>query len=263
MKLRLFTYSTVLCCLPLCSGCGSLIPAGSFVSIWILLAFALLMAVFASAMFPDALRFRWLRNIKDVADTRFNEQNITHTFIASIPTLTREMNLEVTSSKQTEVLERSDSKKLLGVDLGTNAVRLQVPVTYRYHVRLYDSWTLRISGTTLLVTAPAIRCGLPPAIHTDEIQQSTTRGWARCSPAKMLDQLHRELTPVLSQYATDSRRIDLVRETCRQSVAEFVRKWLHGEERWRPGKFTAIHVRFANETAMPSNPTVQLLGFQQ
>jgi hypothetical protein len=118
--------------------------------------------------------------VKDLLpDPRFNEENITHTFIAALPTLTREMNLEVASSKQTEVLERSNARRLLGLDLGTNHAWMTVPVTYRYHLWLYDTWKLHVGGGTLIVCAPEIRCSLPPAIHTDEIQESTARGWPR------------------------------------------------------------------------------------
>ena len=134
--------------------------------------------------------------VKDLLpDPRFNEENITHTFIAALPTLTREMNLEVASSKQTEVLERSAAKRFLGLDLGTNQARMTVPVTYRYHIRLYDMWKLHVGGSTLIVSAPEISCSLPPAIHTDEIQETTTRGWARGSPVDILEELRRDLTP--------------------------------------------------------------------
>jgi hypothetical protein len=198
--------------------------------------------------------------IKDLLpDPEFSQENITQTFIAALPTLTREMNLEVASSKQTEVLERSNEKLFLGIDLGTNHARMTVPVTYRYHIRLYDPWELRIgAGGTLIVCAPEIRCSLPPAIHTDEVKESTARGWARASPMGLLEELRRDLTPILCRYANDDRRIELVRDTCRQSVAEFIRRWLETEGRWRPGKFTAIHVKFATESFVPSTPTLHL-----
>jgi hypothetical protein len=202
--------------------------------------------------------------VKDLLpDPRFSEENITHTFIAALPTLTREMNLEVASSKQTEVLERSNDKRFWGINLGTNSARMTVPVTYRYHLWLYDTWKLHIGGSTLIVCAPEIRCSLPPAIHTDEIQETTARGWARGSPLDLLEELRRDLTPVLSDYANDHRRLELVRDICRQSVAEFIRRWLENEGRWRPGKFTAINVRFATEPVVPSSPTLQLLSFNQ
>jgi hypothetical protein len=202
--------------------------------------------------------------VKDLlADNRFNEENITHTFIAALPTLTRKMNLEVASSKQTEVLERSDDKRFLSIHLGTNSARMTVPVTYRYHIRLYDPWELHIGGSTLIVCAPEITCSLPPAIHTDEIAETTTRGWGRGSPIDLMEDLRRELTPVLSQYANDHRRLELVRDACRQSVAEFIRRWLKNEDHWKPGKFTAINVKFATEPVVPSSPTLQLLSFNQ
>jgi hypothetical protein len=215
-----------------------------------LVAIAVIVALSKSGKIPA---------VKDLlADRRFNEENITHTFIAALPTLVREMNLEVASSKQTEVLERSDAKRWLGIDLGTNHARMTVPATYRYYIRLYDPWELHIVGGTLIVAAPQIRCSLPPAIHTDEIQETTARGWARSSPANLLEQLRRDLTPVLSQYANDPRRLELVREACRQSVAEFVRRWLENEGRWRQGKFTAINVKFASESVAPASPVLQL-----
>jgi hypothetical protein len=209
------------------SGCtsASLLPGSLSLAAPVLLALLAVPAIIAlskSGKIPA---------VKDLLpDPRFTEANITHTFIAALPTLTREMNLEVASSKQTEVLERSDARRFLGLNLGTNAARMTVPVTYRYRIRLYDTWKLHIGGGTLIVCAPDIRCGLPPAIHTDEIQETATRGWARSSPLDLLEELRRDLTPVLSEYANDPRRLELVRDTCRQSVAEFIRRWLENEE---------------------------------
>jgi hypothetical protein len=234
----------------------SLIPgAWSLVTPLVLLAAVLLLiCVGKSGKLPA---------VKDLLpDRRFNEENITHTFIAALPTLTREMNLEVASSKQTELLERSDARKVIGIDLGTSHARMTVPVTYRYRIGLYDTWELRINGTTLVVCAPEIKCSLPPAIHTDEIQETCTRGWARGSPVNLMEELRRDLTPILSQYANDHRRLELVRDTCRQSVAEFIRRWLENEGRWRPGKFTAISVKFTAEPVAPAHPILQL-DFQQ
>jgi hypothetical protein len=241
-------YSLLLCgCTPL-----SVMPVP--LSLMVPVALALLtipaiMALSKSGKFPA---------VKDLLpDPRFNEENITHTFIAA---LTREMNLEVASSKQTEILERSRAKRFLGLDLGTNHARITVPVTYRYHIGLYDTWKLHLGGSTLIVCAPEISCSLPPAIHTDEIQEACTRGWARSSPMDLLEELRRDLTPVLSQYANDRRRLELVRDTCRQSVAEFVRHWLENEGRWGQGKFTAINVKFASEPVALASATLQLLS---
>ena len=78
------------------------------------------------------------------------------------------------------------------------------------------------------------------------------------APQDLVDKLHHDLTPALCQYAQDSRRLAFVRETARESVAEFVRLWLVRENRWNPGKFTSIHVQFRDEMTLPAAPTLQL-----
>ncbi len=100
----------------------------------------------------------------------FSTQQITQTFIAALPTLTRELNLEVASSTQTEAFERRDQKSTLWglLDLGTNTVQLRVAVTYRYHLRLADAWRLEARDGHLIVHAPVVRPSLPPALHTDQ-----------------------------------------------------------------------------------------------
>jgi hypothetical protein len=189
---------------------------------------------------------------------RITQQDITARFISAIPELTKESNLEIASTRQIEVLERKDDRQLLGVDLGTNIVQLKVPVVYRYNIRLYDPWELQIQGTTLHVRSPAIQCSLPPAIFTDQIEQHCVRGWARLPPTASLERLHRDVTPTLTAYATDPRRMEFVRETCRVVVAEFVKKWLVGEGTWGAEGFTAITIQFADESISPSRATLQL-----
>jgi activator of 2-hydroxyglutaryl-CoA dehydratase len=108
-------FSLFLCgCTPLSLMPGSLTLAAP--AVLALLAAAGIIVLSKSGKIPA---------VKDLLpDPRFNEENITHTFIAALPTLTREMNLEVASSKQTEVLERSDARRFLGIDLGTNHARM-------------------------------------------------------------------------------------------------------------------------------------------
>jgi hypothetical protein len=109
------------------------------------------------------------------------------------------------------------------------------------------------------VQAPILRPALPPAIHTDEMQRLEQRGWARWAPTEMLAELERQITPTLNEYAGDSRRLNLVRATCRQSVAEFVRLWLERERQWGGTGFTEIQVKFAEEAVLPPSPTLKLL----
>ncbi len=190
----------------------------------------------------------------------FSAQHITRTFVAALPNLTRELNLEVATTRQVEFFERSDQKSTLWglLALGTNVARLRLPVTYRYHLRLTDPWRLEVHGMHLVVHAPMLRASLPPAIHTDEMEAHTERGWCRSAPQALLQQLHREVTPLVSQWASNEQHLGMVRETARLQVAEFIRRWLEGETRWGPGGFTAISVRLGGEVLPPRAPTHSL-----
>ena len=192
---------------------------------------------------------------------KFNPENLTAIFVAAIPTLTKELVLEVATSKQTEILERTADRTFLGLDLGTNRVQIAVPVTYRYAVPLYAEWLLRKRETALLVRAPAIQSSLPPAIHTDGMTTISQRGWARFQPEELMAKLHAEITPTLSRYASDPKRISLVREMCRESVADFVQRWLQIEGQRRPDGLKTVYVQFADEQKMPRQPTIELLEF--
>jgi hypothetical protein len=188
----------------------------------------------------------------------FSAQQLTESFVAALPSLSPELRLEIASSFQTETIERSDGRSFLGIHLGTNRAEIRVGVTYRYHVQLRDPWLLERKGTNLMVHAPPIRAGLPPAIHTDRMEMRTSRGWARIAPFELLEQLRTDLTPVLNRYAQEPGRISLVREVGRQSVAQFVRLWLEREKRWRREEITSIEVHFADEERLRGNPTLRL-----
>lgn len=125
---------------------------------------------------------------------------------------------------------------------------MQAPVTYRYHLCLRDKWRLELRGRRLIVHAPVVMPGLPPAIHTDRMQCLAVRGWARGPTGDLMTELQASLTPTLNQHAGDARHIGMVRPQCRASVAEFVGLWL--EREGHNSRFTAIAVIFADETSL-------------
>jgi len=193
---------------------------------------------------------------------RFTNDNITQRFTASLPEITSELNLELGICKQVETFTQTEERRVFWglVNLGTNVVQVSVPVTYRFHVRVREAWKLETRGHRVIVQAPVLRPALPPAIHTDEMQRLEQRGWARWAPTDMLAELERQITPTLNEYASDPRRLNLVRATCRQSVAEFVRLWLERERQWGGTGFTEIQVKFAEEAVLPPSPTLKLLS---
>src|SRR5438477_3928137 len=196
---------------------------------------------------------------------KFMRGNITRTFVAAIPEIstTGAGNLELATSDQTETFRAEDEKSILWdkLYLGKTVSEIRVPVTYRYHLRLADPWRLDVSGQTCIVLAPGIRSSLPPAIHTDKLEKNSDAGWGRFNAREQMAELEKSITPTLSGYASDPKHLALVREQCRQTVAEFVKTWLLKEDQWRTDRFHTIKVIFSDETnAIPDRvePTLQL-----
>lgn len=187
---------------------------------------------------------------------KFRQQHITETFTSALPKLARTPGgaLELATSTSTETITRTDERTVAWdiVYLGKTVSEISVPVTYRYHLNLRDTWKLDVSGSTCTVRAPPIRPTLPPAIHTDRMQKRSEAGWARFDAREQMAGLERSLTPTLSRFAGDPRRLALVREECRKTVAEFVRDWLLREDHWRNDRFNTIKVVFADEPELKS-----------
>lgn len=184
----------------------------------------------------------------------FTSNTITETFIASIPSLGSEgMLLELAQLEATETFERRDDRRAFFdlVPLGVTVSEIRVPVTYRYHLRLDDRWILDVREGVCLVRAPAIRPTLPPAIHTDGLEKRIEGSWLRFDEREIMDELESSLTLRLSARAGSPQRIDLIRETCRKRVADFVRSWLLAEGQWGEGRLKAVDVVFADEIPHP------------
>lgn len=198
---------------------------------------------------------------------RFRSGTITSSFISAVPRLVpgEGPRLEVAAFEATEVFTRTDARRVLFdlVPLGTTVSQIRVPVTYRYHLRLDEPWRLEAVGHTVVVHAPAIHPTLPPAIHTDRMEKLSSADWLRFDAAEQMEELERSLTPMLAARAAEPERIDLIREQCRRRVAELVRGWLEAEDHWRPDRFTAVTVVFADEPdAARELPTLSLPGLQ-
>jgi hypothetical protein len=193
---------------------------------------------------------------------RFRSGTITTTFLADVPRLVEDegLKLEVAAFEATETFTRTDERSVAWelVPLGTATAEIKVPVTYRYHVRLDEEWRLEVNDHTCVVHAPPIRATLPPAIHTEGMVKSLETSGVRWDGEEVMNELERYLTPRLSARARSPERIDLVRETCRRRVAEFVRGWLLREDHWRSDRFRAVTVVFADEAPADPAPTLVL-----
>ena len=190
---------------------------------------------------------------------------ITETFLSSLPEIDSSGTglLEVGRIQVDETFTRSDERRVLWdtFSLGTTTTEIRVPVTYRYHLRLDDAWRLEVSDRVCIVYPPRIRPTQPPAIHTEGLRKRVDEALLRFDAAEQLATLEQSMTPRLRQMAGDPRHVDLIRETARRTVAEFVRGWLLRENQWGEGRFHTIEVHFPDEgieTVPPRGPTLRL-----
>ena len=191
--------------------------------------------------------------------------NITETFVSSLPKVDSagSGNLELATIEVTETFRRTDERWALWdtIPLGTIETEIRTPVTYRYHLRLDDSWRLEVFDHTCIVYAPRIHPTQPPAIHTEGIERRVDEGWLRFDGEEQMAALEKSITPRLRQLAGDPRHIELIREQSRKTVAEFVRNWLLTEDHWREDRFRVIQVIFPDEeleAPEQAGPTVLL-----
>jgi hypothetical protein len=227
-----------------------------------LLGVMLIVALVAIGIFKTASPFlAMVKSLPGIAE-KFKTGTITNTFLESIPEVTSTHGdvLEVATSHCDEIFRKEDAMSILWntVYLGTTVSEIRVPVTFRYHVRLSDpSWRLAVRGNVCVVEAPLIRPSLPPAIHTDHLEKMTENGWARFNKDDNLFELEKSITPTLENRAMSPSHLRLSREACRESVAEFVKKWLITKDRWRADRFTAIIVVFPDEGRFDSDEQLE------
>lgn len=203
--------------------------------------------------------------IPDAAE-KFKTGTITHTFLEHIPEVspTHGDVLELATSRSDESFTRSDAKSIAWnmIYLGTTVSEIRVPATFRYHLRLSDTWRLASRDKVCYVLAPPILPSLPTAIHTDKMEKISASGWARFNKDDNLAELERGITPELDQRAGDFKHMMLVREACRQSVADFVKKWLMKEDFWRTDRFSSIVVVFPSEASFHTDQELEQYRYE-
>ncbi|MDD9864725.1 MAG: hypothetical protein OXS32_00075 [Verrucomicrobiales bacterium] len=188
------------------------------------------------------------------AAANFQRATITKTFTASLPDFESERGglLELAKVTATESFKSQDELKYdfrwFELSAGTTTTEIRVPVTYRYHLRMRDTWRLDVADGVCFVYAPAIRPSQPPAVHTDKLEKSSDEGWARFNVEEQMMKLEKTITPTIRKYAADERHLAAVRENCRKTVEEFVQDWLIRENQWGDGKLRVVKVFFLGET---------------
>jgi len=174
-------------------------------------------------------------------------------FIAGIPTIFRTPggNLELAAFKATETIMSADTAKLPYVNWNipgaTTTVVIRVPVIYRYHVRVLDSWEIDVVDNNCSILAPELQPTLPPAVQLEEMEISTFEGPLAWDGNEQQEKLLKSLAPQLEVNARDTTKLKLVREEARKTVAEFVQAWLLQRGEWGEKKIDNITVTFREE----------------
>lgn len=134
---------------------------------------------------------------------------------------------------------------------GTKRVsEIRVPATFRYYVKLSEPVSVKIIQSTdscvCIVTAPALRPYLPPAIDTSQMDFYVDAGLFRSTDDEAFKKIVTGITPQLNLRAVEHEK--LVRDQARKAFAKFVRLRLLKDEFYGKDDFNEIVVKFADET---------------
>lgn len=155
--------------------------------------------------------------------------------------------LEVAGMTKYENLLREDNLRWWFVSWGTTVSQIRVEATYRYHVKLSGTWRVRIKDSLCIVEAPKLEPTLPVAIDTEKTVHKTERGWARFNEDENLELLRKSVSGKLKEMALRPEYLNLVRESARKTVEEFIETWLLQENLWEVSEWHMIKVVFPDE----------------
>ena len=165
--------------------------------------------------------------------------------------------LEVSRIQATEVFEATTRETILGIPIGTTVARVRVPAVYRYHVELAPEWRVLLKDKTFIVISPPVRSSVPVAIDTGKLQAESSGIWSAFTGTARVDELRRSITKTLDAKAGSPTYVQLQREAARQTLKEFVKKWLVTQERWKAESGYPIQVFFADEPIQSFNALPQ------
>jgi hypothetical protein len=188
----------------------------------VLLVIGIVVALVAIGIFETASPIlSVIKSLPEIAG-KFKTGTITTTFKESIPEVTSTQGdiLELATSRSDEFFRREDSMSILRntIFLGATVSEIRVPVTFRYHVRLSDSWRLAARGNVCVVLAPRVRPSQPPAIHTDLMEKMSENGWARFNKEHHSHSRNARFRAIAS--ATRARGVPAVRSGVCQEMAD-------------------------------------------
>ncbi len=191
-----------------------------------------------------------LRDLKSVAEA-FKSGTVTTTFASYATEVSGTTYLQFATLRQVEVFERKDTSSLLWGQLALPdvVVEARAPVEYTYYLDLNKTWTLRLEGDMIEVTAPAIEFNTP-ALDASALRFEVREGSVFRDEAAVVEQLRVGLSDLAKLRAR--QHVALVRETGRRRTEQFVETWL--ARAFSDGARHHARVRFADEAPHAPSP---------
>lgn len=155
--------------------------------------------------------------------------------------------LEVSTVQAIEPFSASTDETILGLSVGKTVSRIRVPATYRYHVELDTDWKVLLKDKTFIVISPKVVPSLPVAIDTARLEAESSGRWSLFTGTTRLAELQRSITATLAVKAASPSYVLFQREAARQTLKEFVSKWLVTQTQWKHASAYPIRVFFADE----------------
>ncbi len=155
--------------------------------------------------------------------------------------------LELSTARVDEVFDGTVPHKILGVDFDPTITQIRVPAFYTYRVPLAAEWTALRKGDQFVVVAPRLEPLLPVAVDLGKIEKYASGTWSLLTGTTALERTEREITDRLARKALSPMYLDMQRGSARRTLAEFVRRWLVEQDRWKDMRGLRLRVLFADE----------------
>lgn len=155
--------------------------------------------------------------------------------------------LEVSKVTVTEQFQASKDHTIFGVPVGNTVSWISVPAVYRYHIPLAPEWKVRLIEKSFVVIAPAVAPSLPVAIQTAQLQKQSAGVWSAWTGTDLLNELERTISAELGKKAVSPSMVLLQRDVARNTVKDFVQKWLISQEKWKEAAGFPVLVYFEDE----------------
>ncbi len=175
-------------------------------------------------------------------NSAFYEENLTDKFQAYATKVTGKQSLYVAKLEQKEIIERKSEASVLGFDLPSVVLKVEVPVEYNYYVNLTNGWSFKFSDNVLTVSVPELT-NSKPAIDISKLRFILKKGSVFRSEKEVAQRFQKELPSLLIDRSIGNR--DLVRDQAKVSIQEFVHLWV--KDKFKPEQEITIRVLFPNE----------------